>query len=153
MKKLLGIVALFLLAYIIIKMGGKELEVKTEKEFDTKTETQTNFVSQDIDTRVFFYEGKLIDSNMLIIKETTKLDNEDFELFKDSFDFEHNTYLIINCQNKDVSEVVTEDISRNSISFKMISENKENFDNSVLIEIQNLKITSLNLITINWEEN
>lgn len=153
MKKLLGIVALFLLAYIIIKMGGKELEVKTEKEFDTKTETQTNFVSQDIDTRVFFYEGKLIDSNMLIIKETTKLDNEDFELFKDSFDFEHNTYLIINCQNKDVSEVVTEDISRNSISFKMISENKENFDNSVLIEIQNLKITNLNLITINWEEN
>ena len=152
MKKLLGIVALFLLAYIIIKMGGKELEVKTEKEFDTKTETQTNFVSQDIDTRVFFYEGKLIDSNMLIIKETTKLDNEDFELFKDSFDFEHNTYLIINCQNKDVSEVVTEDISRNSISFKMISENKENFDNSVLIEIQNLKITNLNLITINWED-
>ena len=141
MKKLLGIVALFLLAYIIIKMGGKELEVKT------------NSVSQDIDTRVFFYEGKLIDSNMLIIKETTKLDNEDFELFKDSFDFEHNTYLIINCQNKDVSEVVTEDISRNSISFKMISENKENFDNSVLIEIQNLKITNLNLITINWEEN
>lgn len=152
MKKLLGIVALFLLAYIIIKMGGKELEVKTEKEFDTKTETQTNFVSQDIDTRVFFYEGKLIDSNMLIIKETTKLDNEDFELFKDSFDFEHNTYLIINCQNKDVSEVVTEDISRNNISFKMISENKENFDNSVLIEIQNLKITNLNLITINWED-
>ncbi len=151
MKKLFGIIALFLLAFIILKMGGKEVEIKTEKE--TETETETMFVSQEIDTRVFFYQGKLIDSNMLLVKESTDLSNEDFNEFKKSFDFDKNTYLIVNCQNKDVSEVVTEEISEECISFKFISTNKENFDNSVLIEIQNLKITNLNLININWEEN
>lgn len=148
MKKLLGIIALFFLVYIILKMGGREIEIQTEKE----AEIETLFVSQDVDTRIFFYQGKLIDSNMLLVKKSTELNNSDFEEFKKTFDFDKNTYLIINCQNKDVSEVITESISEKEVIFKLISTEKKNFNNSVLIEIQNLKITNLNLIKLDWEE-
>lgn len=150
MKKLLGIVALFLLVYIVIKMGGKEIEAEIEKE--DEIENQINVISQEIDTKVFFYKGKLIDSNILIVKETTDLNNQDFDIFKNTFDFEHNTYLIINCKDKDVSEVLTEEISEEGISFKLLFTETKDFENSVLIEIQNLKITNLNLINLNWEE-
>ena len=150
MKKLLGIVAVFLLVYIVIKMGGKEIEAEIEKE--DEIENQINVISQEIDTKVFFYKGKLIDSNILIVKETTDLNNQDFDIFKNTFDFEHNTYLIINCKDKDVSEVLTEEISEEGISFKLLFTETKDFENSVLIEIQNLKITNLNLINLNWEE-
>lgn len=149
MKKLLGIVALFLLAYIIVKFGLQEIEVKENQE----TEIETNFVSDEIDTKVFFYQGKLIDSNMLLVKESTNLNNAEFEEFKKSFDFDKNTYLIINCKDKEVSEVLTKEISSSEISFKVIASDKENYENSVVIMIENFKITNLNLIKVEWEES
>lgn len=149
MKKLLGIVALFLLAYIIVKFGLQEIEVKENQE----TEIETNFVSDEIDTKVFFYQGKLIDSNMLLVKESTNLNNAEFEEFKKSFDFDKNTYLIINCKDKEVSEVLTKEISEEEISFKVIASEKENYENSVVIMIENFKITNLNLIKVEWEES
>lgn len=149
MKKLLGIVALFLLAYIILKFGLQEIEVKENQE----TEIETNFVSDEIDTKVFFYQGKLIDSNMLLVKESTNLNNAEFEEFKKTFDFDKNTYLIINCKDKEVSEVLTKDISEEGISFKVIASEKENYENSVVIMIENFKITNLNLIKVEWEES
>lgn len=149
MKKLLGIVALFLLAYIIVKFGLQEIEVKENQE----TEIETNFVSDEIDTKVFFYQGKLIDSNMLLVKESTNLNNAEFEEFKKSFDFDKNTYLIINCKDKEVSEVLTKEISEEEISFKVIASDKENYENSVVIMIENFKITNLNLIKVEWEES
>lgn len=149
MKKLLGIVALFLLAYIIVKFGLQEIEVKENQE----TEIETNFVSDEMDTKVFFYQGKLIDSNMLLVKESTNLNNAEFEEFKKSFDFDKNTYLIINCKDKEVSEVLTKEISSSEISFKVIASEKENYENSVVIMIENFKITNLNLIKVEWEES
>mgnify|MGYP001088574277 FL=1 len=149
MKKLLGIVALFLLAYIILKFGLQKIEVKENQD----TEIATNFVSDKIDTKVFFYQGKLIDSNMLLVKESTNLNNAEFEEFKKSFDFDKNTYLIINCKDKEVSEVLTKEISSSEISFKVIASEKENYENSVVIMIENFKITNLNLIKVEWEES
>lgn len=149
MKKLLGIVALFLLAYIILKFGLQKIEVKENQD----TEIATNFVSDKIDTKVFFYQGKLINSNMLLVKESTDLNNDEFEEFKKTFDFTKNTYLIINCKDKEVSEVLTKDISEKGISFKVIASEKENYENSVVIMIENFKITNLNLIKVEWEES
>lgn len=148
MKKLLGIVALFLLAYIVLKFGLQEIEVKENQE----TEIETNFVSDEIDTKVFFYQGKLIDSNMLLVKESTNLNNTEFEEFKKTFDFDKNTYLIINCKDKEVSEVLIKDISEEEISFKVIASDKENYENSVVIMIENFKITNLNLVKVEWED-
>lgn len=146
MKKIFIILIMIILTCVYINISNSDSNNKTSKTHTEETSYYSSIEPVEMNTQI--YEGKIIDSYLLLVKESTELNNEIFMELKNKFNFEKNTYLILNCENMDIKEIKSKALKKDNVCFEIQYLEQENYENYVIIEIKNLIINDLNIINI-----
>lgn len=142
MKKVFIILIIIFLTIVYINVSNNDKNLTNTEQEETSYYTSIKPVEMEYN----LYEGKLIESRMLLVKETTEFENEEFMELKEHFDFEKNTYIILNCEDE-IKSIKAINLKKDDVHLKVLcTVNGET--NYAIIEIKNLVIKNLNLINI-----
>ena len=146
MKKIFIFLILCFGVFLFLKLSNQQ-EI-------TKSESIIEDIKIPSDIKVYLYEGKIINSQSLILKKEYETTNNDLKSFMNSFDFKNNTYLLINCEKMLVTNVDTNilESEENNVVNIEITYQERTDDTTILLELFNTNITDFSHISINYEK-
>lgn len=163
MKKLVLFIFIFILLFLCAKstlgFGKKETiidKINTDSKQQTNEELEINnqdsyyTSTEPIKINTYIFKNKLINSQMLLLNENNNIKDEDFLSKKENFDFNMNTYVLINCNKKKILDVIKTSLVRDNLSFT-VEYKESNLDETLLIEMKNIKVKNISYIHLDWE--
>jgi hypothetical protein len=124
------------------KVDEDESNVDDNEDMDeTKTRNYAYYTSTNpVDFKYTILDEQLISTQMVLLKETSPiLDELDY-----SFDFEMNSYLLLNT-NYEVESIEPINLSRYDLSFD-IEYGEESEPKTILVEIDNINIVNISCV-------
>ena len=101
----------------------------------------------------YIFDEKLTNSQMVLLNENSSFDNEEFLEISKNFDFDKNTYLLINCPSKGNISYTINELTKSCLSFNINYDNNEESNVTLLLEFKNIKVKKITYFDIKWSEN
>ena len=162
MKKIFIFLIICIMLFLCIKSGlgfGKKetiVDKLNNKEKETNISDETNLDSyytsiNPISINYTILDNKIGESSLILLNKNSNFEDEQFNDLKESFDFDNNTYLLLNTSNIDINNIILEeDSNKDNINLDLYTIEKDDFNKSIIIEIKNVKIYNISYIHLNF---
>ena len=160
MKKIAIFLLVFIMLFLCIKSGlgfGKKetiIDKLNNKQKETIMIDENNLDSyytstNPIDINYTIFNENLSDSYLVLLNKNSTFENDEFNKLKKSFDFENNTYVLLNTNAIEISKIdLIGKVNKDNITLNLdVKENKK-INQSAIIEIKNVKINNISYIHI-----
>lgn len=165
MKKVFLWIFIFTILFLCIKsslnFGQKEtiidiMNTKSEKteDFIINENIQDSYYTsiEPIQIESYIFDEKLINSQIVLLNENSNFDNEEFLNKKENFNFDKNTYILINCSSKKNIDIKENQLIRNNLSFIFTYNEDISSNQTLLLEIKNIKVNNMNYFNFEWKK-
>lgn len=164
MKKMVIFFVLFIGLFLCFKsglgLGEKETIVDkimgNEKEEKEDVTINTNLDSYYTDTKpvevsTYLFDEKITNQQMLLLNNNSTFDSEALNSILENANFEKNTYILINCDNKNIIDILDINLKKDNVKFNIQYTDSKQFQ-TILLEIKNLKLTNFKYLNVNFEK-
>lgn len=160
MKKIAIFLLVFIMLFLCIKSGlgfGKKesiIDKLNDKQKETTRIDKNNLDSyytstNPIDINYTIFNKNLSDSYLVLLNENSTFENNEFNKLKKTFDFKNNTYILLNTNAIKIFKInLIGDVNKDNITLNLNIEENKKINQSVIIEIKNVKINNISCIHI-----